>query len=426
LPTRQPHDTGEARGSVSSILARIRQRASEDGVTGLPRRLWRWVSWKVRRARRRLRPPSAPIHLRPANHRPPPICSDLRGWCSTQADAVYEVIVEPRHIIRSPPRTTEPTVHEVFEKYYAVDAPEHAVVGVGRASIATNGLIFLPDGALVGDMVTHALEFRDAILASEPAYTHPLTGKRRELSGNCYSLVIGNYPNYYHWQQDVMMRLPAVLPHLPPRTRFIVPPGLQEFHHAMLDAVDLGDAEFCVRPHDEVWTCERLYFCTPYLKPILHAPEFMRAFVDRCLRAYGITERHPTECIFISRRHDNHWRTSNEPEVIGLLERYGFESHDLARLSFEQQVSLFSQAKVIVGTGAGLSNMIFAPPGATILQFQDPNHPVGHHFTISTAMGHVYWYFFGAVVANPGSRYGRGDIHVPLDKLRDCLERALG
>ena len=393
-------------------------------ITTMPGRAWRWLAWKTRRRRPRTPPPGSGAP--PAHHLPPPICADLRGWCEADTGATYQVILDAHRIVRRPPRTIEPTVHEVFERYYAVDAPEQALVGVRGASVLTNGLILLPDGSLAGDVVTHMLEFRDGILANEPAYTHPLPTTRRELEGNYYPLVIGNAFNYYHWQQDVMIPLIAVLPHLPADVRFIVPPDLKDFHHAMLDAVGLTAAERFVFPRTEVWTCEHLFFSTPYLKPMLHTAQLTQPFVDRCLDAYGITDRTPSKRIYISRQHDNHWRTTNEPEVVAMLEGQGFESHDLAQLTFPQQVALFAQAEVIVGTGAGLSNMIFAASGAKILQTQDPSYPVGHHFTISSAMDHQYWYFFADAVPNPESRFGRANLHVPPDKLRESLEQLAG
>jgi hypothetical protein len=397
-------------------------------MRSLPGWALHWLGAKTGLTRRRARPGA--VVEPPVHHTPPPICGDVRGWCETHthAGATYRVIVDAQHIVRPPPQTIEPAVDQVFDRYYEVDAPEEALVGISGASVATNGLIFLPDGSLVGQAVTHLLEFRPLILANEPAYIRPLPTTVRNLSGNYYSLMFGNHDNYYHWHHDVVMRLPAVLPHLPADTRFIVPPSIEKVHFAkaMLEVVGLQPEQLCVYPRDEVWTCERLYFYVPYLKPILDTARHMHVFSDLCLSEYGIKQRDPAKRIFISRRFDNHWRLSNEAEVMALLERYGFEAHQLAQLTFEQQVALFAQAEMIVGTGAGLSNMIFAPPGVKILNMQDASRPGAVYYTMSSALGHPYWYLLGDPVPNPESRYGRADLFVPLDKLRDTLEEMLG
>lgn len=379
---------------------------------------------KVGRARSRARAQKAL-----ANHTPPPVCGDIRAWCESHPDATYRVIVDEHRIVRPPPHTVEPTVHPVFEPYYEVDAPAQALVGVRGASVTTNGLVFLPDGSLVGEAVTHQLEFRPLILADEPAYARPLPTTMRQLDGNYYSLMFGNVDNYALWHHDVVMRVPAVLPHLPSDTRFVVPPAAKKLGYVrdMLAVVGLQPEQLCVYPRDEVWTCERLYFCVPYLKRMLDTARHMQVFANLCLGAYGVTERTPTRRIHISRRLANHWRTTNEAEVVTLLERYGFESYELDGLTFEQQVTLFAQAESIVGSGAGLSNMIFAPRGAKILDIQEPSRPKGGgYYTTSCALGHPYWYFFGDAVPNAGSRYGVADIFVPLDKLRESLEQMLG
>ncbi len=405
-------------------LNKLRLRVREEGLGRLPGRVLRWLRWQIGPARRRARAQRALS----ANHSPPSVCADIRVWCAGHPDATYRVVVEKHRIVRPPPHTIEPEVHSVFEPYYEVDAPEQALVGVPRASVATNGLIFLPDGSLAGEAVTHLREFRSSILADEPAYVRPLPTTVRELTGNYYSLMFRNFDNYYHWHHDVVMRLPAVQPHLPSDTRFIVPQALEGLGYAMdmLSVVGLRSAQLCVYPNTEVWTCERLHFCVPYLKRILDTPRHMQPFAELCRTRYGVTERTPTKRVYISRRLANHWRTSNEAEVTGLLESYGFETYELSGMTFEQQVTLFAQAEIIVGSGAGLSNMIFAPTGAMILNVQEPTLPRVATYTGACALGHAYWYFFGDAVPNPGSRYGVADIHVPLDKLRDSLDQMLG
>ncbi len=121
--------------------------------------------------------------------------------------ATYRVVVDRQHIVRPPPQTVEPAVDQIFDRYYEVDAPEEALVEISGASVATNGLLFLPDGSLVGEAVTHLREFRPGILANQPAYARPLPRTVRALEGNYYSLMFANHDNYYHWHHDVVMRL---------------------------------------------------------------------------------------------------------------------------------------------------------------------------------------------------------------------------
>ncbi|HSW76610.1 MAG TPA: glycosyltransferase family 61 protein, partial [Candidatus Saccharimonadales bacterium] len=59
----------------------------------------------------------------------------------------------------------------------------------------------------------------------------------------------------------------------------------------------------------------------------------------------------------------------NEDEVFKLLQKQGFERYVLSQLSFLQQVELFNNADVIVGThGAGFTNILFCKPGAKVFE----------------------------------------------------------
>ena len=70
--------------------------------------------------------------------------------------------------------------------------------------------------------------------------------------------------------------------------------------------------------------------------------------------------------IFI-RRNSNVRNLVNAVEVENLLIKYQFEIIEPEKLSFMQQVNIFSQAEIIVGvSGAALANIIFAPSGAKI------------------------------------------------------------
>lgn len=82
------------------------------------------------------------------------------------------------------------------------------------------------------------------------------------------------------------------------------------------------------------------------------------------------------------RRNSNIRNVTNAEEIEALLLERGFTVVDPERLSFLEQVRLFSQAEVIVGaTGAAFGNLMFAPPRAKIV------------ILISDHPGLAYWYW---------------------------------
>lgn len=62
-------------------------------------------------------------------------------------------------------------------------------------------------------------------------------------------------------------------------------------------------------------------------------------------------------------------RVANEPQLIEMLNGFGFEAYYLALLSINDQVALFNSASVIIGVhGGGLSNFVFCRPGTKVLE----------------------------------------------------------
>jgi capsular polysaccharide biosynthesis protein len=134
---------------------------------------------------------------------------------------------------------------------------------------------------------------------------------------------------------------------------------------------------------------------------------------------YGAPEVKPERRLYLTRRNDGHWRTTNERDVERALGAYGFETVAPGELSFPAQVELFGQAEVIVGTGAGLFNMVFSPPGTKVLQFQESSHMVHALWTAAAAMGFDYHYLLCDGVPNAGRAIT--DLHVPIAKLEASL-----
>lgn len=79
----------------------------------------------------------------------------------------------------------------------------------------------------------------------------------------------------------------------------------------------------------------------------------------------------PTRKIYISRKNvpENRRRLTNEDQVENLLIKYGYEIVCTEELSFEEEVSLFSETiSVISIMGAGLMNVLFLPKQAHLIQ----------------------------------------------------------
>ncbi|RYZ63453.1 MAG: glycosyltransferase family 61 protein, partial [Proteobacteria bacterium] len=77
--------------------------------------------------------------------------------------------------------------------------------------------------------------------------------------------------------------------------------------------------------------------------------------------------------IFISRSDAKIRQLLNEEEVMASLKPFGFESIVLTGMSLTEQIQVFRGAELVVGPhGAGLANVVFMQPGASVVEIISP------------------------------------------------------
>lgn len=358
---------------------------------------------------------------------PYPVCDDLAAWCATRPDAQRVVVAKAFTTTRPPPRTLEPEVDASFAPLCSYTVPERAVVqipgarlrGAGGPRHSRVGLALLPDGQFVGELVALTPAGRRAMLADEPSYTTRLPPRPEQKAGSYYAFVGFGMHHYYHWCHDLIMGAIGLAGHLAPDARIIVPADMRPFQRESLALLGLDPRSWVEFPADGYWELEHLHVITPKLKTQIDSPEPFRWFRDAAMARLGVGPARPRRRLYLTRRGDGHWRTVNEPAVEAELHRFGFETVAPGTLSFKAQAELFAEAEVIVGTGAGLFNMVFSPPGTKVLQLQEGRHIVHALWTQAAAMAFDYHYLLCDSVPNPNG--GDADIHVPLGKLSASL-----
>jgi capsular polysaccharide biosynthesis protein len=115
-------------------------------------------------------------------------------------------------------------------------------------------------------------------------------------------------------------------------------------------------------------------------------------------------------------------RVANETDVLATLRPRGFDVIDPDRLSFAEQVTIFSGARRLVGShGAAFSNGIFAPR-LDALEFFHAAHINISTVGVLSAAGHAHWTLVCPRVRRL-SRPRHHDLRVPIDLLERTLER---
>ncbi len=94
-------------------------------------------------------------------------------------------------------------------------------------------------------------------------------------------------------------------------------------------------------------------------------------------------------------------RVLRAAEIEALMVRLGFTIVRPEQLGFAEQVRLFAEASWVVGAhGAGLTNILFAPPGCTVVEFMPDILCRPHYWGMATSLGHRH-----AVMVVPGKSY---------------------
>lgn len=353
-------------------------------------------------------------------------------WWERGKGAHYSLVYGKQAVIRHVPRASPRCeVHPVLiaERFHVHQ--EAFVVRVPRGSVVgPNGLVLSEDGELFEESAWGAgwLEFDPVMLS--------LRLRAERFDGDAYVLGGFSSEGYAHWLLEV---LPKVLGlSLVPRetTTIVVPGPLSAFQSESLALLGV-DTDSCLALRTNPMRFDSVFFPSFFGSPGNIHPAASRELSQALLRAVGV-EPAPRKRFFITRR-DMAWRRIvNEAAVFDLLSQYGFEEVDPGRLSFAQQVELFSQAEAIVGGhGSGLANVLFAPEGCHVLELRDPIHKDCNFFALADAKNHQYWFLVaerkgGLALEHPAPwtmprtvTKALDDLTVPIGELDELLRAML-
>ncbi len=108
--------------------------------------------------------------------------------------------------------------------------------------------------------------------------------------------------------------------------------------------------------------------------------------------------------IFVSRADATSRVIVNEDELFARLEPLGFARVTLGAKSVAEQAALFAGAEIVVAAhGAALSNLVFCPRGALVVEIHYPRYTLGLYWQIAQRLGLRYGAVRGRVVAGAES-----------------------
>lgn len=224
----------------------------------------------------------------------------------------------------------------------------------------------------------------------------------------------GWWTNYYHVMIDVLPRIEAIhseeclrLDSIGVQLCALGSPEWRPLVEALLPA----NASIRTSPWDRRIRCRRA-IALPFLSGDTAGwlpDEWRTRFRAATRRLWGSGEASPPRRLYITRRLATMRRILNEEQLLAGLRSEGFQPVALETMSLAEQCRCFATAEAVVSPhGAGLTNLLHAPPGCTVVELF-PAEPARHYRWLCHACGHRY----ACLAGDTGSR--NADFAVDVD-----------
>ncbi len=202
--------------------------------------------------------------------------------------------------------------------------------------------------------------------------------------------------NFWHFLYDSIPRIySAILARPNQKLTVLVPDTLPDAFRELLSCVLPKNFDTLSVPQGSWVKVDRLILPS-YVSRCENGflPAEYYEYIRNCVfKTFNLTPvENPTERIYISRTHAKHRRILNEDEIIQYLKNYGFKVVCLEKMSFREQVKLFTQAEVIIAPhGAGLATTLFSGK-IKILVLYPENSPTPFFFTQFKGLGQKHYF----------------------------------
>ena len=206
--------------------------------------------------------------------------------------------------------------------------------------------------------------------------------------------------NYYHWFFDCLTRL--YLADLVAKSyqniKYLIPDDIFPYQKQSL-------AQLGIDPSNYITSCDvnfvqsKLLIASSYPNPELNdPPEWCIDFIRKSFLHLAEDTGNTNQLIYISRGDSiRSRRLINENYLLSLLVPLGFRVFHLSKINFIDQITLFANAKIVVGVhGAGFTNLVFSQPGTIVCEiFGEAYQPVMYK-KISNYLGLKYKAYYRA------------------------------
>ena len=281
-------------------------------------------------------------------------------------------------------------------------------------------VVELPNGKIIGDLRLVATAgdvvaggVQGLFGCSDPQNHYLLRRSRFRLlkrrPGTALLLGAANSDNYYHWLVDSV-----------PRWKLLEAAGWKNYDFVLLHSKPSPFQDEVLDrmgiPMEKRLRCSKnfVHQFDRLVVPAMPAPpEQIAPWSRDYLRSLFPDAVSGPARVYL-RRGAGRRRLVNEPELEAALAEKGFISVDPGTLTVAEQAKVLSAAKHVVAPhGSALTNLIFAPPGASVLELFHPRHKNNCYVNIAAACGHRYAALDGQMTNRADDRQLEYTVDVP-------------
>ena len=253
----------------------------------------------------------------------------------------------------------------------------------------------------------------------------------RKYQGNVFSLLSTGAAKhfYYHWVFELLPKLFLLQRsgYMDKVDYFLIPYYEFRYQREYLDYFRIPKEKLINEEYHRHIQAENLMICS-YIRNEMHHPKWACDFLYSSFRLPD-RPRKRDNMIYIGRGDAaRNRKVINEPELVAVLEGYGFQTCFLTQLSVSEQADLFNSARIVVGAhGAGLSNLVYCETGTKVLEIFPDNY-VRHGFhDICNKRGLEYHYMLCKSDGEQQhhSTAQRLDLLVDIDEVKSKIEAFL-
>jgi len=228
--------------------------------------------------------------------------------------------------------------------------------------------------------------------------------------------------NYFHFFNDVLPKLFLLEDHqlLPSGMPFIISTRLyhKPFFQFFLENTRIGQFNWITQNNEEYIEAEGAFFC----KPLTHT----KKYYTEALKLLPLNPENLSRQrrVFLTRSKSTLRYIENREEVEELVKAYGFEIVDAATLTYQEQITLFAQTKLLIAVhGAGLTNMMYRYGGQMkVLELFSPMPYLPFHYIMLAAM---FNFNYDGVKGTPGKENLSGGFVIDRQELQNKIKQMI-